>query len=365
VIVMVTPTPTPVSGAPGPQFDEERAWRALLAREASANFVYGVVTTNVFCRPGCPSRTPRRGNVRFFTSPEQALAAGFRPCKRCGDARAADSREVVQRACRYLEEHLDERVSLRRLGDAVRMSPSHLQRIFKRQTGVSPNEYAGALRVRRLKVELRGGEAVARAGYDAGFGSASAAHAQAARHLGMTPAEYRAGARGVRVAYVTGPCRYGRLLVAATARGVCAVSIGDTDAALEADVLAEYPDATVGRGGGELEALLERVVRIADGVSDADAIPLDVAASAFQWRVWRALQAIVPGQTRTYGEIAQEVGVPGAARAVGRACASNRLALVIPCHRVVRADGEPGDYRWGAERKRALLADERAALSCR
>jgi AraC family transcriptional regulator of adaptative response/methylated-DNA-[protein]-cysteine methyltransferase len=348
--------------------DVDAAWRAVLSRDetAAGRFVYAVLTTGVFCRPGCPSRPPRRRNVRFYESPAAALAAGFRPCKRCGEARADAAQATVTAACEFLEQHLDERVTLSRLGGAVGMSPAHLQRVFTRRTGVTPREYSEALRVQRLKRELRAGTGVERALCEAGFGSPRAGHERGARALGMTPGEYAAGR--VAIEFATGDCDYGRLLVAATRRGICAVCLGEEDASLEAALRNEFPAAPIARGGERLYGLLEVVTRIAAGGRAAGDLPLDVQASAFQWRVWRALQQIEPGEVRTYAGLARELGIDGGARAVGGACASNPVALVVPCHRVVRADGSPGGYRWGSERKAAMLAAERAAagaLSCR
>ncbi len=345
--------------------DEGTAWDAVLARDPlfEGRVFYAVSTTGVYCRPTCPSRRPRRENVAFFASPDEAEAAGFRECRRCRPrgAKPSPAARAVLRAREYLDAHPDEAVTLARLGRVAAMSPHHLQRVFKRVLGVSPKEYAAARRAERLREHLRGGESVSRAGFEAGYGSGSRLYEQADARLGMTPAAYRGGGRGTRVRFATAATALGRLLVAATERGVCAVTLGDSDAELEAALRRELPRADVAADEGELDAWVAAVVASLEGSAPAPDLPLDVRATAFQQRVWKALREIPRGSTASYGEIAARIGVPGAARAVGRACASNRVALVVPCHRAVRGDGEPGGYRWGVERKRELLERERGA----
>lgn len=344
--------------------EPETAWTAVLNRDAQADgrFVYAVSSTGVYCRPSCPSRRPRRESVTFFTGPGEAERAGYRPCRRCRPRNAvSEPARTVQRACAHIEAHLDEPVTLEALGRELGMSPYHLQRTFKRITGVSPREYARARRMERFKERLQQGDDVTAATYEAGFGSGSRVYERSDARLGMTPATYRRGGRGMRIRFGTAPSPLGRLLVAATDRGICAVTLGDSDEELAAALRREYPHAVVERAGEEDEGLrsrIEEVVRHLEGASPHLALPLDVRATAFQERVWKALQEIPWGETRSYGEIAAAVGRPGAARAVARACASNPAALVVPCHRVVRGDGEPGGYRWGAERKRRLLERE-------
>jgi AraC family transcriptional regulator of adaptative response/methylated-DNA-[protein]-cysteine methyltransferase len=265
----------------------------------------------------------------------------------------------VHSAREYLDQHPDERVTLERLGQIASMSPYHLQRTFKRVIGVSPKAYAGARRMERMKSRLRNGDTVSRATYEAGYGSGSRAYDHARSGLGMTPGSYRKGGRGTRISYAIVPTALGFLLAAATERGLCAVLLGDNPSGLEADLRTEYPAATLERTEGELQDYLAQVVERVEGREGA-AIPLDVAGTAFQWQVWQALRRIPPGETRSYQAIAQEIGRPTAARAVARACASNRVALVIPCHRAVRESGELGGYRWGANRKQQLLEQERA-----
>ena len=348
-------------GAPDLRPDE--AWTAVLERDArfDGSFVYAVSSTGVYCRPVCPSRRPRRSNVAFFPGPDAAEAAGYRPCRRCRPRTGAPSpaARAVERARAHLDEHLDERVTLERLARVALLSPSHLQRTFKRHLGVSPREYVEARRAERLKHELKRGGTVSRASFEAGYGSSSRVYDQAPARLGMTPAAYRQGGRGMRIRFSIVDSPLGRLLVAGTERGLCAVTLGDDDAALEEALRREYPRARVERAGAGLERWLEAIVGWLRGGPEALDLPLDVRATAFQLRVWRALREIPAGSTVSYGELAERIGAPGAARAVARACATNPVALVVPCHRVVRADGAPGGYRWGIDRKRRLLAAER------
>jgi AraC family transcriptional regulator of adaptative response/methylated-DNA-[protein]-cysteine methyltransferase len=346
----------------------------VLERDArqDGRFVYAVATTGVYCRPSCPSRRPRRENVAFFSGPEAAEGAGYRACRRCApESSLAPAERTVQRACAYLEAHLDEPVTLEALGREIGVSPYHLQKMFKRMTGVSPKEYVSARRMERLKGRLQQGDGVADATYEAGYGSGSRVYEQANAQLGMTPATYKRGGTGVTIRYGTAGSPLGRLLVAVSERGVCAVTLGDSDAALEEALRREYPRARIERAEAgtvdeNLEAWLGAIVRHLEGAQPSLALPIDVQATAFQRRVWQALQEIPYGATRSYGEIAAAIGQPRASRAVARACASNRVALVIPCHRVVPGDftasggaGAAGGYRWGAERKRRLLESER------
>lgn len=348
--------------------DPETAWRAVQTRDAGADgaFVYAVSSTGIYCRPSCPSRRPARQNVSFFAAPEEAERAGYRPCRRCRPRSGgpADAVRAVERACAWIEAHLDEPVTLEALGGEVGLSPWHLQRTFKRLTGMSPGEYARARRLDRLKGRLRQGDDVATATYEAGYGSGSRVYEQADARLGMTPATYRKGGQGVSIRYATAASSLGRLLVAVTGRGVCAVTLGDTDETLEAALRREYPGAAIEKaepGEPGLGGWIDAVVRCLEGAEPCLQLPLDVRATAFQQRVWKALQEIPYGETRSYGEVAAALGRPEAARAVARACAGNPVALAVPCHRVVRADGEPGGYRWGAERKKRLLERERSA----
>lgn len=345
--------------------DETSAWDAVMGRDSrrDGQFVYAVATTGVYCRPSCPSRRPRRERVRFFGAPEEAERAGFRACRRCHprDGAAPEAR-LVERACAYLETHLDEPVTLEALGQTLGVSPWHLQRTFKRVTGVSPKEMVRARRMERLKERLQQGDDVAGATYEAGFGSGSRVYEQSDARLGMTPATYRRGGAGMSIRYATAGAPLGRLLVAVTERGVCAVALGDTDEELAEELRHEYPRAVIERAEPGEAGLAERIAAVLEflvGSAPHLALPLDVRATAFQERVWKALQEIPVGETRTYGEIAAHLGHPQAARAVARACATNPVALAIPCHRAVRGDGASGGYRWGAERKSRILTGER------
>ena len=342
---------------------EDWRWTAVLDRDAAADgrFVYAVASTRIYCRPTCPSRRPQRRHVRFFATAAAAEAEGYRACRRCRPAaREPDAVRQVREARRYLDEHLDETVTLDRLGRAVGLSPWHLQRTFKRITGVTPRAYAGARRMERMKSRLKDGDSVTRATYDAGYSSPSRVYDQSRARLGMTPGVYQRAGRGERIRFTTLPTALGQVLVAATERGLCSVALGDNVGALEAGLRREYPAATVERNDDELHGWAGAVVARIAG-HEAERIPLDVRGTTFELRVWEALRRIPKGATRTYAEIARELGQPSAARAVARACASNRLALVIPCHRVVRGDGGLGGYRWGVERKRELLKEEKGA----
>jgi AraC family transcriptional regulator of adaptative response/methylated-DNA-[protein]-cysteine methyltransferase len=337
-------------------------WAAVLDRDAAADgrFVYAVASTRIYCRPSCPSRRPLRRHVSFFPTPEAAEAEGYRACRRCRPREAeTDSVRRVREAQHYLERHLDETVTLERLGGAVGLSPYHLQRTFKRITGLSPRAWAGARRMDRMKVGLREGSSVSRATYDAGYSTPSRAYHHSRQRLGMTPGSYRRGGNGVTIRFTTVATTLGTVLVGATERGLCSVTMGDDPEALEAELRREFPAATIVRSDEELRRWAGAVVARLAG-DQAERLPIDVDGTAFQWRVWEALQRIPRGATRTYAEIARELGQPTAARAVAGACASNKLAMVIPCHRVVRGDGGLGGYRWGTERKRELLEAEKS-----
>ena len=359
------PSPEPPRLAALPAMTDDALWRAVEARDARLNglFVYAVRSTGIYCRPSCPSRRPRRDRAVFFASPAAAEAGGFRPCRRClprEEAARDPQLDLAVRVCRAIEAHEEGMPSLADLAEDLGVSPHHLQRTFKELTGVTPHQYAAALRARRLKALLRAGEGVTAALYDAGYGSSSRLYEASDAHLGMTPATYRRGGRGMEIRYTVVPCPLGRLLVAATDRGICAVELGDDEGALAAALAAEYPAARIERGEGSFVDWVKAIAEYLAGGRAGRALdlPLDVQATAFELRAWEALRRIPYGETRTYGEVAAALGAPKAARAVARACAANPAALVTPCHRVVRADGQPGGYRWGEQRKRALLALE-------
>ncbi len=349
---------TPTAPAP-PAPTAEMRWHAVLARDAryDGSFVYAVRSTGVYCRPSCPSRRPRRGVVTFYAAPSAAEAAGFRACRRCRPNAAGSGPETewVRQACAVLD-RADGPVSLGALARTVGVRPEPLRRAFAALTGITPRQYAEARRTERLRRSLRAGRGVSHAVYGAGFSSPSRVYERPL--LGMTPATYAKGGRGARITYVVAPCPYGRMLVATTERGVCRVALADRDDVLERDLRREFPHAEIRRDAAALQQALQPLLARIDGRPVALDLPLDVRATAFQSRVWTALRRIPFGETRSYGEVARAIGQPRAVRAVARACAANPVAIVVPCHRVVRADGEPGGYRWGVERKAALLASE-------
>jgi len=337
-------------------------WRAVEQRDAQYNgvFVYGVRTTGVYCRPSCSARRPLRANVDFFSAPEQAERAGYRACRRCDPRAPADpSLDLATRICRYLEQPHDSPPRLGELAERFALSPAHLQRTFKRIVGVSPRQYAEAQRRERLKAQLKSGADVSGALYEAGYGSSSACYEQAPAALGMTPAAYRDGGQAARIGYALAECPLGTLLVAATERGICKVSLGDRAEDLLADLRRELPGAALQADGQALGPWVGAILEHLAGAQPHLDLPLDIRASAFQQKVWEALRSIPYGATRSYQEVAEAIGQPTATRAVARACASNPVALLIPCHRVVRANGDLGGYRWGARRKQTLLEQER------
>jgi len=357
---------TPATHLP---FDADDAWGAVLRRDASrdGHFVYAVTSTGIFCRPSCPSRRPRRDRVKFFPSGEVAQDAGFRACLRCRPLEQAspDTDEPIARACAVLDAAAGESVTLDQLAREVGMSPSHLQRRFRRVTGLSPREYVEQLRLSKLRSSLRGEASVSRAVYEAGFGSGSRVYERSTALLGMTPGEYRREGDGLVIRFTVVPSPLGRLLIAVTDRGVCAVSIGDSEAALVRSLEGEFPKAERRRvDDGADDWLAAQVQRVAGELEhpgqSGSPIPLDLRGTAFQYRVWRALISIPPGATRSYTEVAREIGEPAAVRAVARACGANRVAILVPCHRVIRSDGSLGGYRWGLPRKAELLRREAA-----
>ena len=342
---------------------QDDLWQAVMAKNSrfDGTFVYAVSSTKIYCRPSCPSRRPRRERVSFFRLPEAAEQAGFRACRRCHPkrTRSIDPQiEMVQRACRYIETQDEASVTLADLGLHIGISAFHLQRVFKRVMGITPRQYADACRIEKFKTRVRESDSVAGAMYDAGFSSSSRLYARAPAELGMTPATYGRGGRGAIINYTVAPCSLGLLLVAATERGVCAVKLGDSDAALAADLTREYPSAAINRADSILSEPVDKLLNYLSAKQPDLQLPLDIQATAFQWRVWENLRAIPYGETRSYGEVAKAMGRPTAVRAVARACATNPVALVIPCHRVIREDQNLGGYRWGLERKGALLEKE-------
>ena len=345
---------------------EDQLWQAVVSRDArfDGQFVFAVSSTKVYCRPSCPSRRPRRDRVSFFNIPDAAEEAGFRACLRCKprvNARVDPQVALVQRVCRLLDAaDENETVRLAELASQAGVSQFHLQRTFKRVMGISPRQYMTARRFGSFKQLVREGESVTNAVYDSGFNSSSRVYEHAAEELGMTPATYSRGGRGVKIDYTIVTSPLGRLLVAVTERGVCAVQMSDVDAELEKDLRAEFPEASIQRADASLRETVQKILRHLTNNEPHLDLPLDIRSTAFQRQVWEKLRAIPYGQTVSYGDVAKSLGKPGAVRAVGRACATNPVALVIPCHRVVREDQSLGGYRWGLDRKQRLLDLEKA-----
>lgn len=336
---------------------DESYWQAVVERDSRADgtFVYGVHSTKIYCRPSCPSRRPLRTGVTLFATPEQAEENGYRACKRCQPNELEPQKALVKQICLYIETHLDSSLTLENLGAELGVSPFHLQKVFKKFMGVTPRQYAEAFRLNQLKASLREGEPVTTALYDAGYGSSSRLYERAPAQLGMTPAAYRKGGTGVTIVYAIVQCPLGYLLVAATEKGICAVRLGDNEAVLEEALEKEYPNALRYRDENRLQHWTGSILNYLEGREVDLSLPLAIAGTPFQQRVWETLRTIPYGATRSYTEIARELGQPGAVRAVARACASNPVALIIPCHRVIRENGELAGYRWGLERKSALL----------
>jgi len=342
------------------QTELQNKWQQVLARDArqDGRFVFAVRTTGVFCRPSCPSRRPRRDSVEFFANPREAERAGYRACLRCKPTQISDQTQHVLRARRLLD-HAEGIVTLAQLSKRVGLSPFHLQRIFKRATGLSPREYQSARRMQHIKAGLRKGEEVTTALYDAGFSSPSRLYENASQQLGMTPGTYRRGGAGVTITFTVAATPLGRMLVAATERGLCAVRFGESATELERDLREEFHAAELHRDDAAMRHYIELLLASSCGKNTTVELPLDVRATAFQKKVWETLRQIPRGETRTYTDIAREIGDPRAVRAVARACASNPVAIAVPCHRVVRSDGDLAGYRWGVERKKKLLEAER------
>jgi len=336
-------------------------WEAVRSRDvrADGSFYYSVRTTGVYCRPSCGSRLPRVENVAFHATRGDAERAGFRPCRRCrpdGGSPREQHEALVADLCRFIESRL-ELPTLAELARRAGLSPHHTHRLFKATTGVTPRAYASARRGVRLRGALEGSGTVTAAMYDAGFGSSGRFYEQAPDLLGMTPTEYRDGARGLEITFAVGRCSLGRVLVAVTALGVCSILLGEDPRELERDLARRFRHARITPAAG-LEARIAEVVRLIEEPRRVTALPLDIRGTAFQRRVWEALTRIPAGSTRTYAELARSLGAPRSARAVARACAENPLAVAVPCHRVVRTDGELAGYRWGVERKQRLLERE-------
>lgn len=344
--------------------EQEAKWNAVLARDARCDgqFVFAVSSTRIYCRPSCPSRRPRRENVSFFQLPEAAERAGFRPCLRCHprETQAYDTHvAMTQRVCQLIRDNQGEPMTLARLSEQLGVSSFHLQRTFKSIMGISPSQFAEECRINRFRKSVRNGGAITQAIYDAGYGSSSRLYEGAASQLGMTPATYGKGGRGAVINYAIVECHLGQLLVAATTKGVCSVKLGDTKEQLVTDLTNEFPAAEIRFDEKPLGSWVRTVVDYLSHKTPHIDLPLDIQATAFQRQVWEQLRAIPYGETHSYAQVAKALGQDKAVRAVARACATNPVALVIPCHRVIREDSSLGGYRWGLERKKQLLKEEK------
>jgi AraC family transcriptional regulator of adaptative response/methylated-DNA-[protein]-cysteine methyltransferase len=342
--------------------DDDR-YQAVRQRDPRAEgaFFYAVVTTGVYCRPTCAARLALRANVQFHDTPAAAERAGFRPCKRCHPRALSPAQRQAQlvEQARALLESAEEPVSLAALAAGAGLSPHHFHRLFKKHVGLTPHEYAAACRLRRFGAAVSEGASVTAAIHEAGYSSSSRFYEATSGALGMAPAALRRGAEGLQIRAAIRPCSLGKMLVAATARGVCMVAFDDDPAALQADLRRRFPRAVIAGSDAGLERLADAVLTLVDGSGVAADLPLDLMGTAFQQRVWKALREIPSGTTTTYAELARRIGAPRAVRAVGTACGANPVSVAVPCHRVLRGDGALGGYRWGLERKKTLLARER------
>ena len=342
--------------------ETEVFWRAVQTKDARFDgaFVFGVKTTGIFCRPSCSSKPAKRENVEFFDGLERAEYSGFRACLRCKPKqtnRVDPQIEMVMRALDIIA--ADTEISLDELSRHLDLSPSHFQRTFKLIVGVSPKKYAGVKRVERFKDELRGGSDVVTAMYEVGYGSSSRLYEKAAENLGMTPAVYKKGGKGMNINFVITDCELGKMLVAKTSRGICSVTFGDNVVGMREDLEKEFPNAEIAQDAEGLKNAVDAILKYLAGKSKRLALPLDLKATVFQMQVWDFLKKIPYGETRSYTEVAEAIGDEKKVRAVAQACAKNRVAVVIPCHRVVASDGKLSGYRWGVERKRKLLENEK------
>jgi AraC family transcriptional regulator, regulatory protein of adaptative response / methylated-DNA-[protein]-cysteine methyltransferase len=342
----------------------DQKWTWVLARDIKADgqFVYAVKSTGIFCRPSCPSRRPRRELVEFFDSPAEAQQAGYRACRRCAPAERNRQLQKVEAACRYMESNSDTMLSLNSVARHVGVSPFYFQRLFKRTLGISPRQYQQARRASKFKSALQTESRITDAIYGAGYGSSSRAYENVSAQLGMTPSSFRRNGQGTEIRYSIISTKLGKLLIAATSRGLCAVRFGESDATLARDLRHEFHAAAIQRDDRGLRPLAEQVQELLHDGLNPSRIPLDLQGTAFQQLVWNALRQIPRGETRSYSEIAQAIGKPKAVRAVAGACASNPVALVVPCHRVVEKNGSLAGYRWGVKRKAALLEGEKVNL---
>jgi len=341
----------------------ERFWQATLHRDARADgsFFFAVRSTHVYCRPSCPARRPLRRNTLFFRTPQDAEREGFRPCHRCRPKQQDSAIALVQRVAAVLATADEDSPRLSELAAEVGASPAQVRRAFRKATGLSPKHFQQAFRLQRFKLMLRDGNTVTDALYACGFGSASRLYEKANAHLGMTPAAYRKGGTGMEIKYTVADTSLGQVLVGATQRGVSAVYLGENERALVDELRKEYANAKLVPTTDANDHWLKEIVRRVEGNVPSVELPLDVQATAFQHRVWQELQKIPPGTTRTYTQVAKSLGKPNSVRAVARACATNPVSIVVPCHRVIRTDGSLAGYRWGLSRKQKLLEREAAS----
>jgi AraC family transcriptional regulator of adaptative response/methylated-DNA-[protein]-cysteine methyltransferase len=347
-----------------PALREEAFWQAIEKRDAAFDglFWYGVLTTGIYCRPSCPSRQPKRENVAFFALPDAARRTGLRACQRCRPDEISfrdPQAELVRSICQLIDENVEERPDLTFLSRQLKVSPYHLQRLFKKLMGISPHQYGKARRAEIFKAGVKEGQSVVEAMFDAGYGSSSRLYEKAAAQLGMTPATYGKGGSGMTISYTVVGCHLGWLLVAATIRGICSVMLGDEKEQLTVELHHEFPRAEIGQDDDHLRTQVKTLLDFLAGQAPHSALPLDVQGTAFQMRVWEELRRIPRGRTISYSELADRIGKPKASRAVSKACATNPVAIITPCHRVVRKSGELGGYRWGIERKRRILSGEK------
>jgi AraC family transcriptional regulator, regulatory protein of adaptative response / methylated-DNA-[protein]-cysteine methyltransferase len=346
--------------------EQDARWRAVLERDATADdaFVYAVKTTGIYCRPSCPSRMPKPCNIRLYATSAEAKAEGYRACRRCnpdGKSRAESTADIVAQTCRSIE-NAEEVPTLNELATAAGMSPFHFHRQFKAVTGLTPRAYGAAQRAKRLRARLDSVKAnVTHAIYGAGFSSSGRFYEKSDQVLGMTPTAFKRGGKDTEIRFAVGDCSLGAILVARSERGICAISLGDDPDGLVRELQDRFPNARLIGGDRDFEQLVARVVGFVEAPKIGLELPLDLRGSAFQERVWRALQDIPAGKTLSYAELAQRLGEPRAVRAVAQACGANAIAVAIPCHRVVRKDGAVSGYRWGVERKRALIEREAQA----
>jgi len=343
----------------------DRAWQMVETRKPVADmlFVYAVRTTGIYCRPSCPSRRPLRSSVEFFATGELAERAGYRACKRCAPGEAHPQAHMLTEACDYIERNIDNTIKLDKLGKIVGLSAFHTQRLFRRYLGISPRQYQQARRMESFRNNLLTNDSVTTAMYGAGFASSSRLYESANEHLGMTPTEYRRGGKDVAIRYTIADSPLGKMLVATTDNGLCLVAFGSLESELEDELASRFHASERSRDEANLGSMVKQILAQMTEHPVALELPIDVRATAFQRRVWEALRQIPRGQTRTYSQIAQEIGQPTAVRAVARACATNPVAVVVPCHRVIGSDGTLTGYRWGVERKKKLLELEHAPVS--